>query len=251
MAGWNCAGWARESMASVEAQTVRSFDVCVTDDASRDGTHEIVREFCEQHGWTYFINTENRGTLWNQVGMIRAICTDPDDVIVFVDLDDRLAHERVFEVLDRYYATGIDMAYGSYVSEPFSATCVPSRPYPPHVVRHNSYRHFARFEGGIVHNHLRTFKYKLFQSMQDSDFTYEDGTWLKTGPDSALMFPALELSGGNWAFMPEILYIYNSENAQSDWRRWPRVVDAAHARILDELPPKQALPGTPAAEWRP
>lgn len=226
-------------MESVELQTVRSFTVSVTDDASDDGMGAIVKEFCEAHGWTYHINDENKGTLWNQVRAIRELCVDPEDVIVFVDCDDRLAGPLVFDTLDRYYDQGYDLAYGSYASEPYSPTCSPSRPYPDYVKRENSYRYYARFEGGIVHNHLRTFKYKLFLGMDETDWTYEDGTWLKTGPDSALMFPALELSGGNWVCMPEVLYIYNSENSNSDWRRWPRVVDEAHHRILAELPPKK------------
>jgi hypothetical protein len=80
----------------------------------------------------------------------------------------------------------------------------------------------------------------LFQQLDDSDFQDDSGRWLQAGPDSALMMPCMELAGDRIKVLSEVLYIYNSDNPISDWRRWPRQVDADHDIILRK-PKKDVL----------
>lgn len=232
--GRNCFPWVEGCLNSLATQTDGDFDVCVVDDASDDGTAEIVREMCDRLNWQYVVNARRMGAMFNQVHAIRMLDEgQPDDVIVFVDMDDRLADDTVLAYLRKVYQRGYKVVYGQYRSEPHSRTCNPAEDYPLHVKRGNSYR-----KHGLLFNHLRTLKYEIFNQLTDADFTFSNGEWFQACCDAAIMIPALELSKGNYYFNKRILYVYNSENPTSDWRRQARVVNKVHYYILNVLAPK-------------
>jgi hypothetical protein len=56
------------------------------------------------------------------------------------------------------------------------------------------------------------------QNLDIKNFQFEDGQWFPAGTDSAIMIPALEQAGERHDLIPEVLYQYNSENPNSDWR---------------------------------
>jgi glycosyltransferase involved in cell wall biosynthesis len=237
--GRNKPEWLAPCFDSIAEQTDKNFQVCVVDDASDDGRSPAqVERYCEAMGWKYILQSKRRGAMFNQVAAIETLEPEPDDVIVLVDSDDRLAHHKVFDRLRKYYEGEVDMTYGSYKSEPHSPTCSPAMAYPPDVIRRGTYREYARTGGGLLVNHLRTFKHKLFEQLDYSDFRWPDGEWFSACCDTAIMIPCLELSRGRHRFIDEVLYIYNSENPSSDWRTQPREVDRVHAYILQDLPRK-------------
>ena len=158
-------------------------------------------------------------------------------MIVFVDGDDQLTHINVLSYLDNIYSNNknIELTYGSYQSVPYAATCPPAVPYPPGVVEGKHYRHHTRKHGLLI-NHLRTFKYKLFLMMdEDVDFKL-NGEWFSVATDTAMMIPALELSKEH-KVIKDVLYNYSSDNPISDWRVNSKEIDRVHDYILS-LPPK-------------
>ena len=231
--GWKSWPWIQASLLSIAAQTYPDVDVCVVDDDSGDPQlGEFITDYCMEHGWEFMLRSRHYGALHNQVDAIRHLAPAPDDVIVFVDCDgDTLKHPRVLERVADHYADGTKLIYFQYDSHPFSPTCSPSRPYPPEVVTAGSYREYARTHG-FAHNHLRTFRAELFYAMDESDFRDDQGAWLQTAADAALMFPALELARGSVKFVDEVMLTYHSSNPLSDWRRDPRQIDADHTTIL-------------------
>ena len=48
------------------------------------------------------------------------------------------------------------------------------------------------------------------------EFKREDGEWLDTTGDQAIMFPMLELSGDRSRYVPEVSYVYNVANTTRD-----------------------------------
>jgi len=188
------------------------------------------------------LHKENKGALYSQVEAINALSPEDDDVIVWVDGDDWLAHQNVLKYLSKFYdAHKCLMTYGNYRPDPSSDTCPQPKSYPKEVVLDNSYR-VSAYTCGLLFNHLRTVKYLLFKHLKESDFTWPDGTWFKCAGDTAVMIPCLELAGGRYRYIDKELYVYNTSNPVSDWRRWSNEIDRTHKYILIDLPKKDPLP---------
>lgn len=243
ISSYNSLEWLPETLNSVDCQTYTNYEVCVVDDGS-DGPEqaEFIEEYCSnRENWNFIIHDENMGALYSQVEAINSMNPNDEDIIIWVDGDDRLADENVFQiVVDTYLATNCLMTYGSYRSEPYSSTCSLPRRYPKQVERKNSYRAHAYVEG-LLFNHLRTVKYVLFKHLNYSDFTWPNGQWFRCCGDTAVMIPCLEMAGRRYEFINRELYVYNSENPVSDWRRWSEEIDRTHAYILKRLRPKNPL----------
>lgn len=242
VAAWQAEPWIETCLQSIHAQTIQTYDVCVVDDVSTDRTADIARAFCERTKrggeWVFWANRTKKWALRNQVEMIRHMDRgNPADVIVFVDGDDRLAHDHVLETLAREYADGTLLTYGSYRPDPPSETCHPACRYPADVVKARSYRSYP----GIEWNHLRTFRYLLFNQLDDSDFRDEYGEWMNSTTDTAMMTPCLELAGDRFKFIEEPLLIYNSANPLADWRTRADQVDADHHHVFNRLAKKPEL----------
>lgn len=219
---------------TLAAQQYDNFTVVVVDDASTDDSAEVATAWCATYGWDLVIRAERQGAVKNQVEAIRRGCTDPDDVIVFVDGDDRLARTDTFDILNREYDRGALVTFGSYAPDPPDAGCAPAKPYRRNVVRQNAYR---RCTAPHSYNHLRTFTYGIFQQMDDADFKDDRGEWFQSTPDAVMMFPAMELARGAVHFIPETLLLYTSDLGHAEWRDHPERVDYVNQTVLGR-PPK-------------
>ncbi len=236
VAAFNARPFFDRCVASIEAQTHSDFDVVIVDDNSDDGTTEQAFRAVARNGWHGIFQEEHRGALYNQVKAIRSLDCHPDDVLVFVDGDDQLAHPKVLQRLDHYYQGGAKLAYSQYEPVPASPTCTQSAAFPDEIIQKRNFREVAANTGYVYWNHLRTFKYELFAQLTDDDFKDDEGNWYKSAADAALMFPCLELAAPDIAFVPEILYTYTSDNVISDWRKWPNQCDRDHHHILARKP---------------
>lgn len=239
-AAWNCEQYVDRCIESVEMQTHRDFDVCMVDDASDDNTGERITGACIRNDWLYMRRPKRVGACQNQYEGLLYLGGDPEDVIVFLDADDRLAHPHVLEHLVDYYSDGTLVTWGSYDTDPPSPTCSMAGPYPPEVVAQRSFRDHSRRGRGIPWNHLRTFKWKVFERMNRDDFIGPDGRFYQSATDAAFMYPALEIGAPYIKYIPEVLCTYTSDNPLADWRTQPRQCDRDHQHIL-RRPPKEPL----------
>jgi glycosyltransferase involved in cell wall biosynthesis len=242
VASYNSMDWLPKTLASIADQSYTNYNVCVVDDASTDRNQwPFIRSFCEEHGWLSILHKNNKGALYSQVEAISKLEPEDDDVIVWVDGDDWLINRNVLKRLEAVYSSGnYLMTYGNYVTEPYSKTCPQPAPYPREVVLANSYRKSA-YKHGILFNHLRTVKYLLFKNLDESDFTWPDGSWFKCAGDTAVMIPCLELAGGRYKYIDIPLYVYNTVNPVSDWRKQSPEIDRTHSYILKTLKAKDPL----------
>src|SRR5690606_2156426 len=155
VASYNCMKWLPRCLESIASQDYLNYDVWVTDDGS-DGDQQAsyIEKFCKGLGWGYNINEKNTGALYSQVHAIRSLNPEAGDVVVYVDGDDRLAHDRVFDVLNRHYKSGVLMTYGGYTTDPPDPRCPKPKRYPKECEESNDYRRAHHW--GILFNHLRT-----------------------------------------------------------------------------------------------
>lgn len=236
VAVWNAKPFFAGCVDSIQKQR-EPYDVYVIDDASTDGTSDMVRQLDEISPWHCSVNSQNLGVPPNHWRMISEMKAFPEDVVVFVDGDDQLM-EGALTKLRGYYEDDTQLTYGQYRSEPFSSTCSLAGPYPQDVISRRAYREHTRLGRGIPWNHLRTVRYETISQLTEQDFQFKNGEWYTVSSDAAVMYPCLELAGDRFKFIDEVLYIYNSENPLSEWRKNPREGDRVHQDIIHR-PPKR------------
>lgn len=215
-------------------QTYSHYRVIYIDDCSPDNTGTFVKEYLKEHNLNnrvnLIINTNRKGALANLYCAIHS-CKD-HEIIVTLDGDDWFAHEKVLETLAKAYSDpNIWLTYGQYTNSLGRIGC--AREINKDVIARNAYR-----ETPSVASHLRTFYAWLFKCIKLEDLLFE-GTLFPMTWDWAMMYPMLEMSGGKFRFISEILYIYNTDNPINDSK-----VDGAFQEYLGKLI-QQKKPYTP------
>lgn len=147
-----------------------------------------------------------------------------EDVILFLDGDDWLAHSGVLSYLNNVYSNeNIWITWGSYVlcssgNVNFNASytdCIgggwakPIKkdvPWNPRV----DWRY----------SHLKTSKYFLWKNIHKEDFIWsKTNNYYPAATDAACMFPMLDMAGATHSkYIKEILYVYNIANP-SAWNK--------------------------------
>ena len=208
---FNNAAYYRQNLDSLCTQAYENFRVIYVDDASSDGTGDLVQAYIDEHQLqdkiTLVRNEQNKGALYNLYHAIHSC--DDDEIIATVDGDDWLADTNVFaKINDAYRDENVWLTYGQYQNYPGKkGHC---RAYPQQVVTKNSYRSHK-----WIASQLRTFYAGLFKQIALEDLQHE-GEFMPTAWDLAMMFPMLEMAGGRHKFISDVLYTYNRETPLSD-----------------------------------
>lgn len=216
---YNVDKWITGCIDSVLRQSYKNYHVIMIDDNSSDKTCETAVNFLkaypteERSRFKYFKRSINVGALENIVFGISAISNDPNDVIVLLDGDDRLADNNVLEKLNAIYNNGnIFMTYGSYknISNGARGLCSQLSCFT------NDYRKSNTW----CTSHLRTMKKFLWDRIDNRDLRNEFGKYYSMSWDLAIMFPLLEMSGNERAkYIEDILYDYNDLNDLNDHKK--------------------------------
>jgi hypothetical protein len=134
--------------------------------------------------------------------------TKDDDILCFLDGDDRLMNTTALEpVLKAYQDKEIMITHGSY------------RKKSGNVFRFGgAYRSSDAFRETIWRaTHLKTCRVKLWKHLPESCMKGQDGKWLKVCSDLAMMFPLLEMAGHDRIrYIQQEIYEYNDENPDND-----------------------------------
>lgn len=123
-----------------------------------------------------------------------------DEVIVWLDGDDRLATDEALEVVARAHESGALATYGSFIWQDgtlgFAAHVGPD---PRREDWHAT--------------HLKTFRAGLVKRIRDEDLRWPDGAYLDLAIDQAIMLPVVEMAAERARFIPQVLYVYNSRHS--------------------------------------
>lgn len=223
-AAHQCENWVTRGIASLRAQTHANFRAVLIDDQSTDRTFERAQAAAAGDERFNVIRSEQRvGALANIVRATSLAAQAADDVIVIIDGDDWLKHERVFERLAALYADpNAWLSYGSHeLYRPRWRDRLRGRPtrgqaekIPDSVSRLGLFRYSS---GPWRASHLRSYRKFLWDGVRDADLRDTDGEYFCSAADVATMMPMLEMATAeHMHFVPDVLYVYNNDHALSD-----------------------------------
>lgn len=203
-----------KNLRSVFSQTYDGFRIIYVDDASPDGTGNLVRNFLQRYDIedrvTLIQNERRVGALAN---LYRAIwMCDPDEIVVNLDGDDWFAHDDVLLTLDRAYSDPhVWLTYGQFIYYPSNYVGF-AEEVPQHVIEQNAFR--SCHQGTTA---LRTFYAGLFHQIKKEDLC-ENGNFFDACFDLVMMFPMLEMAGSHIRFISEPSYVYNIDTPINDFK---------------------------------
>ena len=224
--------WVKQSLASIYSQEYSNYRVIYVDDASQDGTADMVEEFIGRQNrhirFDLIRNRERLGALENIYYAIHNFCED-DEIIVSLDGDDWFYDSRVLKKINMVYSgKKVWLTHGTMIEFPSQSTKW-SRPIPKSIISLNAFRQFR------CPSHLRTFYAWLFKKIKIEDLQYE-GKFFAMTWDQAMMFPMIEMAGVRHAFIPRITYVYNMSNPINDNKVDPQLQMDLEVYIRSKTP---------------
>ena len=189
-------GRAMRCLESMARQKSVEWGAVIIDDESSSLSADSLRIAVEpwKHRITLIQPRERRGQLANMMLAIRHVCTNPQSVIVTLDLDDTLIGDRVLARLEQEYLRGADVTIGSMLRTDKHVV------YP--VVLDNP----RKARGGNVWQHLRSFRKHLFDAICDQDLRI-NGRYVDIAVDWSFMLPIVEMAE-HPIWINEPLYLY-------------------------------------------
>lgn len=251
-ASYQCADWVDRCLGSVLSQTYPHFKLVMVDDCSTDGTLERARKRVgDDPRFVLLANTERRFPLANIVRASAEAGGRPEDVLVILDGDDWLAHDRVLEELAALYADPeVWMTYGSH-----QLSHAPRRwdrwrrrvvrgkvyRYPEVVSELAAYRYYD-----FIAAHLRSYRRFLWDALRDEDLRDGDQGYYRAAADAVTMWPMLEMATPkHWRYVSQILYVYNNKHSLSENRPGSRPEQLRVAMKIRAKPPYAPLERAP------
>lgn len=237
---FNAMPWLKTCLNSIDSQDYPNFSTLLIDDASTDPLHtKCCADWqCRGYNKHWIIREKNEQMPHNLYYALQVVPPEDDDVILLVDGDDWLPHERVLSILAEHFQDPeLWLTYGSYTRHPDPGFMPnPAEPYPPEVIAARSYR-----SHNLLYNHPLAFRGHLWKQVRPSDLQEDNGDWFRVAYDQAIMYPMLELASGppvHFKWLEAVLYVYNDSNPLSDFKvrhaEGQRVGDLLRAR-----PPRQ------------
>lgn len=210
--GGNCDQYVANNILSVASQTYKNFTHIVVDDATTDNTSQIINNL-KYDNLLVYRNKNNLGWLANAVKYLDEHVTD-DCIVLSLDLDDWLAHNRVLEYIKNIYEeTQAWITYGSLI------TCHGNCKYewePNHKYDDNAWKD-RHFRGRLNYfSHLRTFRGFLWNKINKNDLKFH-GQFGKFSSDVAYSLPILDMTPSHRVVhLNDPLYFYNFINPRND-----------------------------------
>jgi glycosyltransferase involved in cell wall biosynthesis len=223
---YNNAPYYQKNLDSVFFQEYDHWRAIYIDDASTDGTGDLVEAYIKEKGFTdKFTVIRNPSRSLAMANIYHAVhsCNDRE-IIATLDGDDWFDHPRVLKLLnDHYQDPSVWLTYGSYIDWPepekekyeswiqkFGG--FKNRPIPQEVIANNDFRFFIGCTG-----QLRTFYGWLFKKIKLEDLMYQ-GHFLPVAYDIGIMIPMHEMAAGRFKYIPEIIYIHNVNTPLNDYK---------------------------------
>jgi len=184
-------------VASLLMQDDQRFGLIVIDDASDDQSPFLLPHLLLPLAdrVTLIRHSDRQGRIPNFTLAIKDICTDPETLIVILDLDDALMSASVVSRLHAEMDRGHDVILAAMF-----------RPDKPTKCYHPNFLDPRANWGGEVWIHLRSFKKQLFDAIPQDELKL-DGKWIEHCTDYATMIPIVERCRTP-LYIPEYFYFH-------------------------------------------
>jgi glycosyltransferase involved in cell wall biosynthesis len=208
--------WIEKCLKTCLTQKYDNYEVILVDALSDDKTYEIAKEYSAKFNRLKIFQNEIRLPQVANFFQLRELSA-PNSIMVSVDGDDCLKGSNVLSKLNDVYNSGeVWLSYGTYTEFhgyglPLRSVSHIYRKYPDEVISNNTFREYQ-----WLGSHLRTFRKNLFDKVNPDDCKKDDGQWLDTCGDIAIMFPMLEMAYDKSRYVSDILYEYNVANTFRD-----------------------------------
>lgn len=214
----NSKDWIKKCLDSVLSQDYKNYRLLIIDDHSTDGTWDIV---CKYDACIIRNDKNMVHSLINTITGLKAFFFDPEDIIVHLDGDDWFADDKVLSYLNEVYQEDVWLTYGQFIplSGKYKDYC---KPLSSIVIDEPLNSSTYRKSGVWVTSHLKTFKKKCWDLINEDDFK-KDGDWIITCGDLAMMYPIIEMAGdARIRFIDRVLYIYNDLNPMNHYKTYTK-----------------------------
>lgn len=210
---YNTENIVEKNLTSIFSQKNTNWRVIFINDCSQDATltkaKKITQKYKKIDKVKFISNDKNYTETYSRyVGYTRA---HPDEIVIFLDGDDWLAHDNVLDIVQQKYRKGCDMTMGSY-KEIKNGVILDklkgNKGYPAHVIKNKS---FVKY--GWVAQHLRTFRAKIIQNIPFSFLLDWNKNFAKVSSDMIESYWALLHSHGNIEVIDDCLMYYNIDNS--------------------------------------
>jgi len=213
---YNCEKYIKNHIESVQKQTYQNFIHIIVDDASTDNTYKIIQKY-QNNNTIIYHNTKNQKWIKNAKNYLKSNSTknfiiNDNDIIILLDGDDFFAKKNVLEILNNFYNNNdcwITYSRMYYLSRKITSHWIPI--YSKKDLEQKKFRNNI-----WSYTHLRTFRYFLWNHIQDKDLKDENGEYFKYCYDQIVCIPMLEMASPNHVgFIDDILVVYNDANPLS------------------------------------
>jgi len=222
--GYNCAPLVKPCYDSIINQEGNHTAKAVfISDGSTDGTD---KEVLKLEGCYKIIGQNNKGAAYRRFKAIKELCTDEEDVIILLGMDDELKPHALNRI-KLEYEVGKLMTYGNWKSDK-------NTKFPASMLYFDSATHENRDYRKVKYRstHICTFKRKLFDKLTEDDFKV-NGEWIKATTESPLMFACLEMCGKERiGVIEDYIYFYRQRKDNARKRLGDGYQDTIYKSII-------------------
>ena len=199
--------WER-NLSSLLSQSYDHYRVVYLDDGSSQRMLERIESYVNAHRKSAIVSIIRKEKLKTQFelysGVVRSL--DDEDVVVHLDGNDWLAHDRVLQKLnDAYSCQSVWLTYGGYLEySPGTGSCIEAFQQQCNGQRRASSMPWFR-------SPLKTYYAKLFKQF-DFDSMYQEDQAL-SGSSWSFMLPMVQMAGCHVHYIPEVLYVHNTASS--------------------------------------
>lgn len=192
---------------SLSSQKYQRFNVIVYDDASDDGTRQLVQRWAAKDARFSLIKGQERCgaalARWRTLQSLQP--GSVTEVVIIIDGDDWLKDDSSLARIVHFQKSGRLLAsHGNYETE-IGDVCTWAKDYAPEVKRSIAFR-----DAPWIATHPRAFRAGLIPFIPERDMWERPGIPFFAATDFALFVNILELVGELSAFNSDVTYVYNT-----------------------------------------